>query len=186
MKAYRNMGGNVVEIEVDIGLDNEPILPPDTTVDPKPEPLEGHYVTVVDKAWVQIPIPVEFKTFDTIKAEKLAALAAIKQAFLDAPVEVNGVAFDADEIARSRLSQALTIHTATNYLPSFWLAADNSMITLTTINDLLAIVGAVQNAFAQRFADYATMRATINAASTQEELDLVVLPVVAGANEFMM
>jgi hypothetical protein len=52
MKAYRNIAGVVHEIQVDIGLDGQPILPPDTTVDPRPEPQPGHYVTVVGNAWV--------------------------------------------------------------------------------------------------------------------------------------
>ena len=37
MKAFRNLAGNVVEIDIDLDLDGNPILPPDTTTDLRPE-----------------------------------------------------------------------------------------------------------------------------------------------------
>ena len=41
MKAFRNIGGSVVEIDVDTDPNGQPILPPDTTVDAKPAAHDG-------------------------------------------------------------------------------------------------------------------------------------------------
>ena len=176
MKAFRNVGGNVVEITVDVGLDGNPILPPDTTVDARPEALPGHYVTVVDRSWVQIEIPVVIETLETKVARKLEAIGKYRDWLTEQPVDVAGVKFDADEQARSRLTQALVVQSTLDYLPPAWIAYDNTPQPLTTVEDLKAIVQAVQSAFATRFFECDTLRQAAKAATTAEQLELVVVP----------
>lgn len=178
MKAYRNIAGEVREIEVDIGLDGTPILPPDTTVDPRPEPMAGHYVTVVDNAWVQIEIPVYVESFESKKAKVLAQIAAYRAWYLDQPVEVGGVKYDADEMARTRLTQALVMFTEMAYLPPVWIAFDNSEVAIADIAALKTIVGGVQTAFSTRFYECATLRGQVLTAATEEALAAVVVPTV--------
>lgn len=176
MKAYRNLGGNVVEIEVDVDVNGQPILPPDTTVDPRPEPLPGHYVTVVGNEWVQIPIPQEYFEFSYKKQLALEKLSKYKNWYLDQPVEHAGKKFDADEVARNRLTQALVIYNTNNYLPPAWITEDNQPFALNSINDLLGIINAVQTAFSTRFFEMDAIRQQILAAQNDEELDAVKIP----------
>lgn len=176
MKAFRNVAGNVVEITVDVGLDGKPILPPDTTVDPRPEPNPGHYVTVVGREWVQIEIPVVIESFESKVARKLEAIGKYRDWLTEQPVEVGGVKFDADEQARSRLTQALVIQSTLGYLPPAWISYDNTPQPLTTVDDLKAIVQTVQTAFATRFFECDVLRQAAKAATNTEELDLVVVP----------
>lgn len=178
MKAFRNIGGNIVEIEVDVGPDNVPLLPPDTTVDPRPDPLPGHYVTVVGNSWVQIPIPQEFTTFEYKKQKALEALKKYKEWYLEQPVEHNGVLFDADETARIRLTQALVVHSASSYLPPYWITANNDLYPIENLSDLMGIVNAVQTAFTTRFFEMDGIRRQILNASNEEELNAINIPTI--------
>lgn len=178
MKAFRNIGGNVVEIQVDVDPNGNPILPPDTTIDPKPEAAEGHYVTVVGKNWVQIPFPVPFKTFETKKNEVLEKIKAYKDWLLEQPVEHNGVLFDADDVARGRISQALVVHSATGQLPPVWITYTDEPYAITAVDDLNAISGAVFAAFSQRFYECDTLRSQVVAAETEEALYAIEVPAV--------
>lgn len=176
MKAWRNLGGNVVEIEVDIGKNGQPILPPDTTVAARPEAQEGHYVTVVGNEWVQIPIPVPFVAFETKKQQKLDELKTYREWYLEQPVEHNGVMFDGDEQARNRLIQALMIYQTTAYLPPAWISLDNTPIALTTVDDLTGIIASVQTAFSTRFFETDAVRQQLIAATDEAALEAVVMP----------
>lgn len=176
MKAWRNLGGNVVEIEVDIGKNGQPILPPDTTVAIRPEAQEGHYVTVVGNEWVQIPIPVSFVSFETKKQQKLDELKAYREWYLEQPVEHNGVMFDGDEQARNRLIQALVIYQANAYLPPAWISFDNTPVALTTVDDLTGIIASVQTAFSTRFFETDAVRQQLIAAADEAALEAVVMP----------
>lgn len=178
MKAFRNVGGSVVEIVVDLDLEGNPILPPDTTVDPKPEALEGHYVTVVDKAWVQIPVPVEFKAFETKKADVLAKWSAYREWSLEQPVTYMELEFDGDEQARIRVSQALAIATATGVVPAEWVTKDNGSFALATIEDLKALVTAIFTPFQERFYAANEIRKQILAAADEAALELIEVPVI--------
>lgn len=176
MKAFRNIAGNVVEILVDVDPSGNPILPPDTTVDPKPEVQEGHYVTVVGREWVQIPIPQEFKAFETLKNEAIQKLQEYRTWSLEQPVvlTVEGtgeeIKFDADEQARARINHALTIHSQLALLPPVWITYDNSEYPLTSVEDLKAIANAVFNAYNGRFFACSEIRKQIFAA--QDEVAL--------------
>ena len=185
MKAFRNVAGEVREIEVDVDLRGNPILPPDTTVDPRPEALPGHYVTVVDRAWVQIEIPVQVVSFETKKAEKLKALAAYTDKYLDLPVDVSGTLFDGDEKARARLTQALAIYNEFTSLPPAWITFENTPHALNTVEDLKGIISAVYAAFQSRFFECDTLRQALLAAQDETALDAVTIPSLTGADPFL-
>lgn len=176
MKAFRNVGGQVVEITVDLDLSGNPILPPNTTVAPRPEANEGHYVTVVDNAWVQIPIPVHVVTLDQLKAEKQVRVKQYRDWLLAQPVEYEGVQFDADETARARLSQALIINTVNETFPPAWIAADDTQFPLVSFQDLKGIALTVAGAFSDRFFEAADLRDAVTAAADEAELEAVVIP----------
>jgi len=178
MKAYRNIGDSVIEIEVDIGLDGEPLLPPDTTVDPRPEPLEGHYVTVVGNSWVQIPIPQQVFDFNYEKQLALEKLKKYKQWYLEQPIKYADRTFDANETARIRLTQALVIYSNTQYLPPVWIDSNNQPYTISQISDLVSIVTAVSTAFTTRFFEMENIRKQIMNAKNKEELDSIKIPFI--------
>ena len=176
MKAFRNIAGSVVEVNIDVDPDGNPLLPPDTTVEPRPEPLEGHYVTVVGSTWVQIPNPVSFVTLETQKAQALERFRVYRDWLIEQPVEYAGRLFDANETARNRLTQALVIFQTTNTLPQAWVANDNSLFHINNIDDLSGIINAVQTAFTTRFFTSDTIRRQILVAETEEQLAAVQIP----------
>lgn len=176
MLAYRNVGGSIKQIDVDLDAQGNPLLPPDTTVDPRPEPNENHYVTVVGNSWVQIPIPQPFFTFETIKARKLDEAEEYQKKLLDKPYDVNGTLFDGDEITRSRLIQALVINNTNGYLPPAWVGKNKKTKPITQRQDLIDIITTIQNDFANRFFQAETIKQGILAATTQAELDAIVIP----------
>ena len=111
MKAFRLYNGVINEIDVDVdAVTQEPILPPETTVDPRPDEVPGKYVTIQGNQWVYIDI-IEPSLFQ-LKQNKLAEFETFRQAYMDKPVQVNGVLFDADSTARERLTQSLVMNTA--------------------------------------------------------------------------
>ncbi|EKD89622.1 MAG: hypothetical protein ACD_33C00026G0002 [uncultured bacterium] len=176
MLAFRNVGGTVVEIEVDVDGNGAALLPPDTTVDAKPAADAGHYVTVVGNAWVQIPIPEEVISFEYKKQLALQKLSKYKEWYLNQPVTFNGHSFDADETSKNRLIQAVTINTLTTYLPPAWIDADNQAYALTTVADLVAIIAAIATEFSTKFFELNATRDSILAAIDDAALALVVIP----------
>jgi hypothetical protein len=178
MKAWRNLYGQVVEIDVDVDPQGNPLLPPDTTTDPKPEPLEGHYVTVVGREWVQIPIPVVTYDFSYLQQQALDRLNRYKAWYLNQPVEVNGRPFDNDETARARVSQAILAHQLTGFLPEFWVDANNQRYPINSVDDLKTIAVALQDSFNTRFVETNTIRQQILAATTEDQLNAVEIPTI--------
>lgn len=176
MKAYRNLNGKVIEIEVDIGLDNKPILPPDTTTDEPPTPLNGHYITVVNDKWAQIPIPQEYIAFETKKQNKLERLKTYKEWYFKQPIEHDGLTFDADDTARERLTQAIVVNSVSGYLPPFWITKNNTVYTIDNLDKLKALVNAVQNTFTTRFYQVTSIRNQILAANDENTLNSIEVP----------
>lgn len=176
MKAFRNVGGNVVEITVDLDLNGEPILPPNTTVQPRPEVTEGHYVTVVGDSWVQIEIPVQEVTLDQIKSEALERLKGWRTWVLEQPITHQEVLFDADETARARLSQAVVIGEVSGVVPPAWVALDNSLFPIESYEALKALAIAMSIEFSARFFQASTLREAIEAAESQAEVEAVEIP----------
>lgn len=176
MKAFRNVGGNVIEIDVDVGIDGNPILPPDTTIDPKPADIAGQYTTVVGNAWVHIPIPQQVISFEYKKQQALEKLAAYKKWYLDQPVPYSGAVFDSNEVSRNRLIQALVINTATGYLPPGWVTADNNSFPIPDLAALKNLIAAIQTAFATKFYEMETIRSQVVATTTEADLNLITIP----------
>ena len=183
MKAYRAIPGGYKEIDVDVDhVTMQAILPPDTTVQPKPETVtEGHYLTVVGTEWVEIEIPVPTFSFEYLKQKKLEKAAEYRDWLLDQPVEHAGVLFDADDTARTRLTQALVMtNPPIEYIPPVWVTYDNSSFPIGDLSDLVGIVAAVTSAFSQRFYDAGVLRAQVTAAEDQAALDAIEIPATTG------
>lgn len=178
MKAFRNVAGSIIEIDVDIDPTGQPILPPDTTIAQRPEPQPGHYVTVIDHDWVQILIPEEYISFEYRKQQALDTLSHYKNWYLEQPIEHNGIVFDADGQARNRLTQAMVVHTVNGYLPPVWIANDNSPQPLDNIEALKNIITAVQTAFTTRFFEMDTIRQQIIVATDEVTLDAIRIPTI--------
>ena len=176
MKAFRNLAGNVVEIDIDLDLNGDPILPPDTTTDPRPEAEPGHYVTVVDRSWVQIPIPVQVKSLELLKSEALKKVAAYREWLLEQPVEHSGVLFDGDQVARVRLSQAVIVADAGGQVPPAWVTYDNSAFPLVDLAALKALTVAVITAFGARFFEANAVREAVMQANDEAALAAVEIP----------
>lgn len=178
MKAFRNMAGNVVEIDIDLDLNGDPILPPDTTTDPRPEAQPGHYVTVVDRNWVQIPIPVQVKSLELLKSEALKKVADYREWLLEQPVEHSGVLFDGDQVARIRLSQAVTVAEAGGQVPPAWVTYDNSTFPITDLAALKALTVTVITAFGNRFFEASAVREAVMQANDEAALAAIEIPVI--------
>ena len=176
MKAFRNLAGNVVEIDIDLDLNGNPILPPDTTLDPRPEAQPGHYVTVVDRSWVQIPIPVQVKSLELLKAEALKKVADYREWLLEQPVEHAGILFDGDQIARVRLSQAVTVADAGGQVPPVWVTYDNSAFPLADLAALKALTVDIITAFGTRFFEANSIREAIMLAGDEASLAAIEIP----------
>ena len=176
MQAYRNVGGTVRAIKVDVDPGGAPILPPDTTVDPRPEPMAGHYVTVVGKAWVQIPIPISSPSVESLKSDALTRFSKWRDWYINRPVEHEGRMFDADELSRSRVTQALTVHSSIGFLPPAWLDVNKAPFPLADIDTLKGIATAILTSFNNGFFEAEAKRAQILATSTAEELAGIEIP----------
>lgn len=182
MKAFRKVAGNIVEIRVDVDLNGEPLLPPNTTVDPRPEYLEGHYSTIEGNSWVVIahPVqPVEVITFESIQQNKLLELSAYRDWLLEQPVEHDGRMFDADDTARTRISQAIVSYTTLDTLPGGWVDANDELYPIETYEDLVNLARVIADIFQARFFETAMLRVSISAATTEEELNLITFGVVS-------
>lgn len=186
MKAFRNVAGQVVEIEVDVDLAGNPILPPNTTTDRAPSVPEGFYATVVDDRWVVIAKPVQTVTFEMKKQSKLDQLSTYRNWALDQPVEHDSRIFDADELARARVTQSLVSFQALGELPAGWVDVNNELYPVPTVEVLNALALAIATAFQQRFFETATLRASIMEATTEAELDLVECPTIPMDSMFGM
>lgn len=178
MKAFRNIAGNVVEIDVDLDLNGDPILPPDTTTDERPEAQPGHYVTVVDRNWVQIPIPQQVKSLELLKTEALQKVSAYREWLLEQPVTHDGVLFDGDQVARVRLSQAVIVADAGGQVPPAWVTYDNSTYPLTDLASLKALTVSVITAFGNRFFEANAVREAVMQANDEAALAAVEIPVI--------
>ena len=124
MQAFRLYNGSIIDVQVDLDPSGNPILPPNTTVDPRPEPLVGHYLTIIGNQWAQVEVVQP--TFEHNKAEKAAAFEAFRDQYMDRPVQYSSVLFDADKQARERLTQALVMHREVGYLAPAWLTYANT------------------------------------------------------------
>lgn len=178
MRAFRNLNGVVTEILVDVGIDGQPILPPDTTINPMPEPLEGFYMTVVGTEWVRIPIQEPIVSFETRKTEALERLNQYKNWYQEQDIEYNGLMFQADSQARDRITQAIVAYREFKYLPPAWISRDNIPFVLSSIEDFAPLATAIMGAFSTRFFEMDQIRQQIIKATDMMELNQVNIPTI--------
>jgi len=176
MNAFRSINGNIVEVLIDVDPNGMSLLPPNTTVEPKPEALEGHRLDIMGTSWIQVPVVVHVKSFEELRLDKLAELRRYRDWIFEQPTEHAGVLFDADDKARVRISQTVTAYQAFSELPPGWVTYDNQTIPLATFDDLKAIAVTIFTTFNARFFECNTMRDAISVAETEEALDAVVIP----------
>lgn len=176
MKAYRKVNGEIREIRVDVSPSGTPLLPPNTTVDPRPEPLEGYYLDIVGDSWEQIPVRVHVPTLQEVKDKACDELALYKDWLLDSPVMFEGHDFDSDDTARIRLLGAVSAYQVSGKWPPAWVTYDNKLFPLTTPNLLNGLSMTVYNAFTSRFFFVTGIREQILACETIEEVDNVTIP----------
>ena len=178
MKAFqRTPAGNIQEILIDLDRNGNPILPPDTTTDPRPQAKEGHRVTVVGNKWVQIPItPPREITLEEYKEDKLKTLSVYKDWLLEQPVYMGDVLYDADEVARERLTQAVLLSEVGGPVPEVWIDANNIPQPVADADAIKTLSFLVAGIFQDRFTALTQMRTMIQAAASKEEVDAVVIP----------
>lgn len=120
---------------------------------------------------------VDVRTFAQQQAAAWARIKAARDAALSAPVTWDGSTFDADENARQRIGQALQLATmaaqAGQAYSVPWTLADNTVRVLSGA-DLAQVAVAMGLQFQATFAKGQALRAQIEAATTQAELDAVI------------
>lgn len=84
----------------------------EVTVEPDPAPVEP------------TPEEIEQKELEEAKRVRKEAVEAIK-------VEVDGMTFDGDEVAQSRMARAITASDAAGMDSTVWVLADNTVATVT-------------------------------------------------------
>ena len=178
MKAFqRTPDGSIKEILIDLDRNGNPILPSNTTIDPRPQANEGHYVTVVGDKWVQIPItPPREVTLEELKDDKCDVLAAYKDWLLEQPVYMDDVLYDADSVSRDRLTQAVLLSELGGPVVEVWVDANGIPRPIADHNHIKNLSFLVAGVFQQRFTALTGMRLAIIAATSVEELDAIVIP----------
>ena len=178
MKAFqRTPDGSIKEILIDLDRNGNPILPSNTTIDPRPQANEGHYVTVVDDKWVQIPItPPREVTLEELKDEKRKVLAAYKDWFLEQPVYMGEVLYDGDSVARDRLTQAVLLAELGGPVAESWVDANDIPRPIVDQDHIKNLSFQVAGVFQQRFTVLTGIRLAIIEATSVEELDAIVIP----------
>lgn len=177
MKAFRNFSGQIKEIDIDVSPSGEPLLPQDTTVDPRPDDKEGYYLSVVGTKWVYIPYKAPEETIDQIRNRRFVQLAGYKDWYFTTPVKFDDVLFDADEESRARLAQNLQIFNLTGKIPSSWISYTNEPYPLNDDKDKFTnLVLTVLQTFNNRHIEMNVIRDKILKAETIQELNEIQVP----------
>lgn len=178
MLAHTLRNGVVTQIQVDVSPSGQPLLPLNSTVEDKPEALPNHYVTLVDSKWTQIPVAATVYTFEYLKQMKLAAAKKYASWYKVQPVTFDGHEFQADEASKNLLTQALLVANVGGGVPPFWKTLDNQKYAIADVTVLADLVVAVSQDFSRKFYETDTLKETISAATTEAELDAIVVPSV--------
>lgn len=178
MKAYsKTPSGVVEEILIDLDRNGNPILPPDTTLDPRPQPREGHRVTVIGDKWVQIPVtPPREVTLEELIDNKCDVLRTYRDWLLEQTFFFNDVEFDADDVARARVTQAMLLVELGGPSPDVWIDANNQPYSVENPEELKELAFGIANIFQERFNAATAIRDAILACTSKEELDAIVIP----------
>lgn len=131
------------------------------------------------QAWAVTDLPPQ-QALANLTAARLAKrdqinawqLAASRRTF-----DHNGVAVDCDELGRSYIDGVSSYVSLTGQLPpafpGWWKAADNSLIPIPDVAAWHALVGSMVAAGAANFAHTQALKAALEQANTQAELDAI-------------
>lgn len=177
MIAYQSRNGQIVQIQVDLASDNvTPLLPHNTTVTPPPPADVNCYVALVDGVYHQIPIAVPYFELSYLIQQKLDEINSYADWYYEQPVTVGGVVFDADALAKSRFAETKLIYDISGVLPPFWVTHNNEQYPITNISQITNIIMTIAGSFLTKFGEIQVMKTNSRAATTQAELDAVVVP----------
>ena len=102
------------------------------------------------------------------KAAKKRQIEAERDVAFEQPVTALGRTWDADKRSQELLASAITLAQAGAPLPTVWRDADNNDMPVTSINDLLAIAGAIAQQVQTAYATSWARKAAVDAATTIE------------------
>ena len=109
---------------------------------------------------------------ETVQASKIAELKIIRNQKELEPIEYNGTMFDADKDSLDRLNYAIITLTVGNKDRLDWTTADNTNVQMSA-NDLSAVIAAVGLRSDTLHRRYRELKAIVQAAQTNEEVDAV-------------
>jgi len=135
-------------------------------------------VACPDHVGIGMPIdaPVPENDFFDLSAKKAAKYAQIERdrdTAATANVVVFGRPWTADTRSQILLGQAITLANAGLPLPPGWRDANDEVMPITSINDLLAIAGAIAEQVQYAYAQSWARKDALAAATTPEEVDAV-------------
>lgn len=107
------------------------------------------------------------------KATKKRQIEAERDAACELPVTALGRTWDADKRSQELLNGTIALAQAGGPLPAVWRDYDNNDMSVTSINDLLAIAGAIAQQVQQAYATSWARKAAVDAATTIEEVNAV-------------
>lgn len=113
------------------------------------------------------------KTLDELKAEKKEQIERERDAERVQNVVALGTTWQADDRSQTLLSSAITLSTAGLPLPTVWRDALNNDVSITSIDQLLAISQAIATQTQQAYQTSWVRKTTLSTAQTPDEVDLV-------------
>ena len=129
--------------------------------------------TIEDKGEYYEVVTLPLPTLEEIKAAKIAALKAQRDAAEVEPINYQGYSFDYDSKARERISAAIIALDVQGADASIdWTTADNADVSVTAA-DLRAIVAAVAVRSNALHIAYRKAKAQVEAAGSAEEVNAV-------------
>ncbi len=110
------------------------------------------------------------KDLNELKAEKTAEIEAARDAEVVKNVTALNTEWQADKVSQTLLSSTITLASAGLPLPPVWRDFFNNDVAITSLNDLLAIAGAMAIQTQAAYSKSWAKKAAINAATTVEEV----------------
>ena len=149
-----------------------------TTVEPLP-PQQGKTRHFENVSWVYRDIPIEPEPTPPTPEELLQQAKTAKKRQIETdrddacyqPVTALGHTWDADKRSQDLLGQAIALAQAGLPLPAVWRDRDNNDMPVTSINDLLAIAGAIAQQVQTAYATSWARKAAVDSATTIDEVD---------------
>lgn len=138
---------------------------------------DGEYLIADDGSVYPKPAPTDAELLEEVKTAKIAELKAERDNKEVEPISYQGYSFDYDSKARERISAAIiALELQGEGATIEWTTADNAD-TPVTANDLKMIIAAVAVRSNKLHAAYRVAKEKVEAATTKEEVENVVLEV---------